>query len=134
MQNDEQQIRQLVSTWHTASRAGDVDTVLSLMTTDVVFLVPGRPPMHKEEFASLSRVPKGKIPPKIDGTTEIQEIQVSGDLAFMWAKLSVVVTPPDGGQPIERAGHTLSVLRRVDGRWLLARDANLLASVQRSNT
>lgn len=133
MQSDEQQIRQLVSTWHAASKAGDVDTVLSLMVDDVVFLVPGRPPMRKEEFASLSRVAPGKVAPKTDGTTEIQEIQVSGDWAFMWTKLSVVVTPPDGGPSIERAGHTLTVLKRVNGRWLLARDANLLAPVQRSS-
>ncbi len=28
MQNDEQEIRQLVSTWMAASKAGDIDTVL----------------------------------------------------------------------------------------------------------
>jgi uncharacterized protein (TIGR02246 family) len=134
MQRDEQQIRELVSTWHAASRAGDVDTVLSLMADDVVFLVPGRPPMGKKEFASLSRLPVGTTPPKIDGATEIQEIQVAGDWAFMWTKLSVVMTPPDGGQSMERAGHTLTVLKRVGGRWLLARDANLLVPVQRSGT
>lgn len=88
--------------------------------------------MRKEEFASLSRARPGKTPPKIDGTTEIQEIQVSGDWAFMWTKLSVVVTPSDGKLPSERAGHTLTVLKRVNGRWLLARDANLLAPVQQS--
>jgi uncharacterized protein (TIGR02246 family) len=134
MQSDEQQIRKLVSTWQAASRAGDVDTVLGLMTEDVVFLVPGRPPLRKEEFTALSRVPSGKTPPKIEGTTEIQEVQVFGDWAFMWTKLSVVVTPPDGGQPVERAGHTLTILHRVGGKWLLARDANLLAPVQRSGT
>lgn len=30
---------------------------------------------------------------------------------------------------MKRAGHTLSVLRKQDGRWVLARDANLLAPV-----
>jgi len=134
MQSDEQQIRQLVSTWLAASRAGDVDTVLSLMTDDVVFLVPGRPPMRKGEFTALSRVPTGKTPRKVDATSEIQEIQVSGDWAYMWTKLSVVITPPDGGQSMERAGHTLTVLKRVNGKWLLARDANLLAPVERSGT
>ena len=130
MQSDEQQIRELVSTWHAASRAGDIDTVMSLMVDDVVFLVPGRPPMGKAEFAALSSTLPGQAPPKIDGTTEIQEIQVSGDWAFMWTRLSVVVTP-EGGQSMERAGHTLTVLRRLTGKWLLARDANLLATVQR---
>jgi uncharacterized protein (TIGR02246 family) len=132
MQNDEQQIRQLVATWHAATKAGDVDTVLDLMVDDVVFLLPGRPPMRKDEFASLSRIPPGKAPPKMDSTQEIQEIQVAGDWAFMWTKLSVSVTPP-GGQIMERAGHTLTVLKRVNGKWLLARDANLLAPVQGSN-
>jgi uncharacterized protein (TIGR02246 family) len=130
MRTDEQEIRDLVAKWLAASKAGDVDTVLGLMTDDVVFLVPGRAPMQKREFAALSRLPAGSKPPQIDGRSEIQEIQVSGDVAFMWTKLSMVMTPP-GGQPIERAGHTLSVLKRVDGRWLLARDANLLVLVPR---
>src|SRR5512143_749828 len=122
MSTDELEIRNLVATWLTASKAGDVDTVLGLMTDDVVFLVPGRAPMNKQEFAALSRMPAGSTPPRIEGRSEIQEIVVSGDLAFMWTKLSMVMTPP-GGQRVERAGHTLSVLKRVDGRWLLARDA-----------
>ena len=46
----------------------------------------------------------------------------------MWTQLSVEVTPP-GGVTVTRAGHTLSVLRKVDGRWQLARDANLLSPV-----
>ncbi len=130
MRTDELEIRDLVAKWLAASKAGDVDTVLSLMTDDVVFLVPGREPMNKQEFAALSRIRPGSTPPHIDGHSEIQEILVSGDVAFMWTKLSMVMTPP-GGQPMERAGHTLSVLKRVDGKWLLARDANLLAPVSR---
>jgi uncharacterized protein (TIGR02246 family) len=132
MQSDDDQIRQLVATWHTASKAGDVETVLGLVTDDVVFLVPGRAPMRKDEFASASRAQAGEAGAKIDGSGEIQEIQVAGDWAFMWTKLSVTVTPPDGGEPIERAGHTLTVLRKIKGRWYLARDANLLAPVQKS--
>ncbi|SFH39402.1 conserved hypothetical protein [Nitrosospira sp. Nsp14] len=41
MQSDEQEIRQLVSTWMAASKAGDVETVLSLMADDVIFLMSG---------------------------------------------------------------------------------------------
>jgi uncharacterized protein (TIGR02246 family) len=134
MLNDEDQIRALVQAWQSATKEGDIDTVLGLMTDDVVFLVPGRPPMHKAEFAALSQVPAGSPRPKFEGTSEIQELQVSGDLAYLWSKLSVTVTPPGASQSIERAGHTLTVLRRVAGKWLLARDANLLSPVQRSST
>lgn len=127
MLGDEQQIRALVATWQSATKAGDLDTVLGLMTDDVVFLVPGRSPMHKAEFEALSRVPAGNPRPKIEGTAEIQEIQVSGDLAYVVSRLSVSVTPPGASQATERTGHTLTVFRRIGGKWLLARDANLLS-------
>ena len=37
MTSDEQAIRRLVALWHSATAAGDVDTVLGLMADDVVF-------------------------------------------------------------------------------------------------
>ena len=39
-----------------ASKAGDLAPVLSLMTDDVIFMVPGREPFGKEAFA---------LPPKV---------------------------------------------------------------------
>jgi len=127
--SDEEQIRQLVSTWMSASKAGDTGTVLSLMSDDVVFLVPGRPPMiGKQAFAAASQPPAGGPAPQIEGTSEIQEIKVLGDWAYMWTRLTVVVTPP-GGAPMRREGHTLTILRKEQGKWVLARDANLLAPV-----
>ena len=128
MDRDEQEIRRLIETWMAATKAGDVETVLGLMTDDVVFLVPGRPPMSKPEFAAASQAQATGAAPRFDGTSEIQEIKVLGDWAFMWTRLSVTVTPP-AGAPMKRAGHTLSVLRKVNGKWLLARDANMLAPV-----
>ena len=130
MPSDEDQIREVVAKWHAASKAGEVDTVLGLMTEDVVFLVPGRAPMGKAEFAALSQPQPGVPFPRIEGSSDIQEIRVAGDWAFAWTKLSVVMTPPNG-EPLERAGHTLSVFQKINGRWFLARDANLLAPVQR---
>jgi|SRR5882672_2606634 len=129
MSSDEQQIRELVATWMSATKAGDVATVLSLMTDDVVFLVAGQAPFGKDHFAAAMKpAAAGKPLPDIDGHSEIQEIRISGDHAYLWARLRVVMTPP-GGTPIERAGHTLSVLRKTAGRWQLARDANLLTPV-----
>ncbi len=46
----------------------------------------------------------------------------------MWTKLTVVVAPP-GAKPTKRAGHTLSILEKQGGKWVLARDANMLAPV-----
>lgn len=130
MPRDEQEIRELVSTWMTATKAGDIDTVLSLMAEDVVFLLPGRPPMiGKAAFASAAKGQAGEEGPRFDGTSEIQEVEVLGDWAFMWTKLSVVMIPPGGAASMTRAGYTLSILKKINGKWLLARDANMLAPV-----
>jgi uncharacterized protein (TIGR02246 family) len=126
MSVDEEEIRQLVATWMEATTRGDGDTVLSLMTDDAVFLVAGQPVMRKRDFAAAFRAQQAGERPRFEGSSEIQEISVLGDWAFMWTKLRVVATPP-GGTAMTRAGHTLSILRKEGGRWRLARDANLLA-------
>jgi len=59
--------------------------------------------------------------------SEIEEIQVAGDWAYLWTELSVTVVPKQGAAPIERQGNTLSILKKRNGKWLLFRDANLLA-------
>ena len=131
MQSDEQKIRQLVASWIEATKADDIDTILNLMADDVVFLIAGQPPMvGKSAFAAAARAQSSQGAPQFEGTSEIQEIKVLGEWAFMWTKLTVVVTPPGGAQPMTRAGHTLSILKKQDGRWVLARDANMLSPVE----
>ena len=129
MTTDEQEIRNLVTTWMAATKAGDLDTVLSLMADDVVFLAPGRPVMRKVEFAAAAKSIAGPNAPQFDGKSEIQEIQICGAWAFMWTKLTVVVIPPGAAQPTTRAGNTLTILKKHGTKWLLARDANLLTIV-----
>ena len=130
MNSDEREIRELVTTWMTASKAGDTDTVLSLMTEDVVFLLPGRLPMiGRAAFAAASQSPPGQPRPQFDGTSEVQELQVLGDWAYMWTMLTVIVTPPNGAPPITRAGNTLTIFKKQGDKWLLARDANMLVTV-----
>jgi uncharacterized protein (TIGR02246 family) len=129
VQNDEQEIRQLVTTWMAASKAGDTDTVLSLMADDLAFLLPGQPVMRKADFAAATRPQEGQEAPRMDASSEIQEIKILGDWAFMWTRLRVVVTPPGAAQSMTRAGHTLTILKKQRDQWVIYRDANLLAPV-----
>lgn len=129
MERDEQEIRQLVSTWLDATKVGDVDTILSLMSDDAIFLVAGQPIMRKEDFAAAARAQSGEDAPGFDGTSEIQEVKIFGGWAFMWTKLTIVVTPAGGGESVKRSGNTLSILKKENGKWVLARDANMLATV-----
>ena len=128
MSTDEQAIRQLVERWIGATREGDIDAVLKLMAPDVLFLVAGQPPMQgRDAFArSLNAVLSDNV---IDSVSQIDEIVVSGDLAYCRTRLSVTVTSRHGKLPLQRTGHTLSILRKGSGGvWQLTRDANMLAS------
>lgn len=130
MTEDERAIRQVVATWMEASRAGDTATVLSLMTEDVAFMVPGQEPFGREAFEAASSQPEAARP-QIDGTNDIVEIQILGGWAFTRNRIDITVTPPTG-EPVRRTGYTLTLFRKeVDGRWRLARDANLLMANNR---
>jgi uncharacterized protein (TIGR02246 family) len=127
MTDDERAIRELVNVWLAASKAGDLQTILSLMTDDVIFMVPGRRPFGKEAFAAASQ---GMQNVTMEGASDIQEIQVLGDWAYLRNYIEMVVTPPNGA-PVRRSGYTLTILRKEsDGRWRLARDANLLTEAK----
>jgi uncharacterized protein (TIGR02246 family) len=121
---DEREIRELVETWMDASRRGDVESVLDLMADDMIFMVPGREPFGKDEFRAMSQAMSGV---EVDGRADIRELRVLGDWAWIRNHIQLTVTPKGGGEPVRRAGYTLSIFEKGrDGRWRLARDANLV--------
>ena len=125
MTNDEIAIRQVVETWMTASKNGDLARVLDLMTDDVVFMVPGQEPFGKQAFSDAST---GMAGTTMEGTSEIVEIQVLGNWAYIRNRIDLTATPPGGGS-VRRSGYTLTLLRKEpDGQWRLARDANLMTT------
>ena len=120
---DQMAIRNLVHRWLDATKAGDYETVLTLMADDVVFLVPGREPFGKEAFRSQSQQLKNAL---VEGKSDIQEIEVIGDRAWMLNRLEVRIRPPNG-RPMTRSGYTLTIFRKqANGNWVIARDANLV--------
>jgi len=124
--NDEQAIRDLYAAWREATMAEDLPKILSLIADDAVFYVPGQSPMRgKKEFETMFNSSRGKF--QIEAMSEFEEIAVHGDWAHVASRLAVNMKPRDGGATQSRAGHTLTILRKERGRWVVARDANLLA-------
>jgi uncharacterized protein (TIGR02246 family) len=125
--SDEQAIRDLVIQWERATATGDLPLLLSLMAEDVVFLTAGQPPLRgREAFADAFRSAMQHV--RINATSEIQEVRVSGDLAYCWNLFSVTTTSLEGESPKYRKGYTLTILRKTrTGNWLVTRDANMLA-------
>ncbi|MSR58377.1 MAG: SgcJ/EcaC family oxidoreductase [Planctomycetaceae bacterium] len=102
---------------------------MGLIAEDVVFLVAGQPPMRgRSAFESGLRGLLTKH--RIESTGDIQEVEVSGSLAYCWSILTVRIVPLAGGNAMVRAGSAVSILRKqVGGQWVVVRDANLLAVV-----
>jgi len=123
--DDDRAIRELVHTWMSASKAGDLSTVLDLIADDAIFMVPGRAPFGKDAFAAASQ---GQSNVQFEGMSDIQEIQILGEWAFLRNHITLTIRTPDG-QSNRRSGYTLTILRKQpSGRWVLVRDANLMTS------
>ena len=127
---DEEEIRGVVATWLRATAEGDLETVLGLMSEEVVFLLPGQEPMRgRAAFAEGFLSMKGRI--KIEAVSEIQEILVMGDYASCWNRLRLTLSFLPGGEQKHREGPVLSLFRREeDGRWRIYRDANMLSEAK----
>ena len=87
------------------------------------FMVPGKEPFGKAVFARNYENMKGK---KMKTDSDIQEIRIIGDWAWMRNFLRVTFISSSGESTVH-SGHVLSMLRKnPDGKWVIARDANLL--------
>jgi uncharacterized protein (TIGR02246 family) len=63
---------------------------------------------------------------RLTGTSDIRELKVLGDWAYIRNYIEISVTPPNG-TAMQRRGYALSILRKQsDGTWVLWRDANLV--------
>ena len=122
--SDEDAIREVVDRWMSATKEGDTAAVLDLIADDALFMTAAREPFGKEEFRTSFEGMKGM---ELDGRSDIQEIEVTGEWAWVRNHIDLTVTRP-GAERVKRAGYTLTIFRKsADGRWRLFRDANLFA-------
>lgn len=107
----------------TAINSNNLDSLLGMLTEDVVFLSAHEPVM----------VGKAAVRPWLEGYLKafrthwdkpVQEFVVSGDWAFERYSYKSTDTPLAGGAPVEDTGWGLVIYHRdADGRWRVARDA-----------
>jgi uncharacterized protein (TIGR02246 family) len=104
-----------------ADNRADAEAFGPALADDVVIMAPGMPPLIgretclafvREVFASY---PKRHIEETID------EIEVSGDLAFERASFVQTVDDPELGGPVRECGMALRVYRRSSDGWKAAR-------------
>jgi uncharacterized protein (TIGR02246 family) len=129
MGSDERAIREVHSTWIDAVNAGDLARLLSLMADDVVFLNPGRSALGRDGFSANFSAAHEQL--RIRCISEPEEVVIVGEVAYTRSRDSLTVSPRAGGEESRLAGDRMTIYRKQpDGRWLLARDANVLSPVQ----
>lgn len=119
-------IRTVFRSWYCAMEDGDVDRLISLVTTDVIVKPPGAAPIMGKDVLqhALSAFLKEQSE-TVD--YEVQEVEVSGQLAFARILESATIRPKSGAESSTVNGMHLTVLRRQpDGEWLVARDISSL--------
>jgi uncharacterized protein (TIGR02246 family) len=129
MAADERAVRELHTTWIDAVNAGDLERLLTLITDDVVFLNPGQAPFGRDGFAANFTGAKQRI--RFHCISELEEVVVIGEVAYTRSRDALSVTQRSGGEATQLAGYRITVYReQPDGRWLLARDAHTLSTVE----
>ena len=119
--NGEKSIRTLFGRWYGAMEDGDVATLISLVTVDVIVKAPGASPIIG---ASALEDALTAFHEEYSETVdyEIAEVEVSGPLAFARVSESARIVSKSGPQSSSINGMHLAILRRNrGGEWLLAR-------------
>lgn len=111
-------VRATVQRWIEASQRGDAEAVIAMVTDDVLFLRPGHAPMRHDAFAQGQRAQAGA---DLDAEAQVEEVIVLGEWAVARTRLRVAF----GGNT--RSGHAMTLFKKENGAWRIARDANLLA-------
>jgi uncharacterized protein (TIGR02246 family) len=118
---DLEEISKTFRQWDAAIRAGDVPTLLGLVTEDAEFWTSSQPAVRGREVLGAA------FEPLFDRFDMVQdfdcrELIVSGDWAFVRGTETNRLTPKEDGDPIRRNQRAFSVLHREeDGVWRFAR-------------
>jgi len=130
MSPEEQEIREVHSTWIDAVNAGDLVRLLTLMADDAVFLNPGQAPFGRDGFSANFSAAHQQV--RIHCISELEEVVVAGEVAYTRSRDALSVTPLASGETTRLAGYRVTIYRKQpEGRWLLARDAHTLSPVEK---
>jgi len=120
---DDRGAHQVHEAYVTAINSNNLDTLLGVLTEDVVFLAPQEPVM----------VGKAAVRPWLEGYLKafkthwdkpVQEFVVNGEWAFERYSYKSTDAPAGGGAVVEDTGWGLVIYHRdTDGKWRVARDA-----------
>jgi uncharacterized protein (TIGR02246 family) len=114
-------IKQLAEDWRAGWLSGDPETLLALLSDEPVLIMSSQDSIiGKEAIRTLHQYVFENY--TFTSDVEQMEVEVDGDLGYIWSKYTNTETPKAGGETIEDHGQAVSIVRRQhDGSWKFAR-------------
>ena len=114
-------ITRLTEEWRDAWHAGDADALAAMYTDDPVLMPQNQPAViGRETIRALYQSVFDEY--TVEGSGDLQEVEVAGDWAFYRSTYTLTATPKAGGEPLADTGKSLFIVRRQpDGTWKIAR-------------
>lgn len=114
---DVEALKAIMNTYSEAINSGDVDSLMTIMTEDVVAMPPNFP-----VFKGKNIIRKGNEMVleqfNMEESIVIDEIEVSCDLAFVRATVNFNQIPKEGGEIKEGSNKAIWIFKRQDnGSW-----------------
>jgi len=122
-------IKQLAEDWRAGWLSGDPETLLALLSDEPVLIMSHEPAIiGKEAIRTLYQYVFENYTFTSDenytrtSDVEQMEVEVDGDLGYIWSGYTNTETPKAGGETIKDHGQAVSIVRRQhDGSWKFAR-------------
>ncbi|MDA2933709.1 DUF4440 domain-containing protein [Acidobacteria bacterium AH-259-D05] len=120
---DERAIQKSVADFETAFNAGEIETLLTIYTVDVIIMPPNQPSVTGrdalrrwfQDFFNQFEVKQF--------TTSQEEVSVTGDRAYSRGVFSWNLNPKEGGQPFQDTAKWIAIWQRgPDGSWKVSHD------------
>jgi uncharacterized protein (TIGR02246 family) len=118
---DVEAVNQLLQSWHKGWENSDINALLGLFTDDPVLMPQGQPVVKgMEAIRSLYEAFFETY--SVKGECTVEDIEVSGDLGYIWVSYTLTATPKMEGEEINENSKSVFIVRRQAGNaWKIAR-------------
>jgi uncharacterized protein (TIGR02246 family) len=115
-------LTEMAAQWDAAANAGDVDALAAMLTDDYLRMNPDEPTVEGKEAVVADIKAFREENDVRDVKSELVEVRVAGDWAYVRGQWTSVVTPKATGEPINISGKWVDICElQPDGSWKLAR-------------
>jgi ketosteroid isomerase-like protein len=99
-----------------------IDFLVGMYTEDAISTPAGHPTLQGHDDIRAWYTLRAGSGFRTNAISEVESIDVVGDIAVLTGVFRITRDPEDGVPALDHAGRWLSVMKKVDGRWLMWRD------------